>query len=258
MADLQVTLAFEGDLEAWAQGVKVAMLQGLRDAIEEVGREGLERLRDEVRGAGLGDRLPNTWRLELMPRRGLAYSPAAFIRSTAADIIDAFTRGATIKSRSGGFMAVPIPGGPMDRVRVFRGETSVQAATRRLGELVFVPIRPGLAMLVTKSIRKTRSGRWVRKKETDNFTPKYAAANIAEAVPVFWLVPQVRLSRRLNWPTIAREIERDFGQRVEANLRERIAKVDAGTTRGKATLAVLGQQEEGFSANLRNVSIALD
>ncbi len=258
MADLQLTLALQGDLEAWAQDVKVAMLQGARDAVQEVGRSGLERFRDEVRGAGLGERLPNTWRLELKPARGLAYSPAAFIRSTAADIIDAFTRGVTIKSRSGGFMAVPIPGGAMDRVRVFRGETSVQAAERRLGKLVFVPIRQGLAMLVTKSIRKTRSGRWVRKKERDHFSPKYAADNLAEGVPVFWLVPQVRISRRLNWPTIAREIEGQFGREVEANLRTRIAKVDGASTRGRATLALLGQQEEGFSTRLRSVSISLD
>lgn len=258
MADLQVELAFQGDLEAWARGVKLAMLQGTRDAVEEVGREGLEELRDEVRDAGLGDRLPNTWRLEMKPMRGLAYNPAAFIRSTAAEIIDAFTRGVTIRTRSGGMMAVPIPGGPMDRVRVFKGETSVQAAERRLGKLTFVPVRPGLGMLVSGAIRKTRSGRYVRKKEKDNFSPKYTAENITQAVPVFWLVPQVRLARRLDWPTIARRIERDFAATVEANLRVRIAAVDAGSTRGRATLAFLGQQEEGFASNLRGVSISLD
>lgn len=258
MRDLQFDLAIQGDLEAWAQDVKVAMLQGVRDASEETGREGLEQLRDEVRDAGLGERLPNTWRLEMQPKRGLAYNPAVFIRSTAADIIDAFTRGVVIKSRSGGMMAVPIPGGPMDRIRVFKGETSVQAAQRRLGELVFVPVRPGLAMLVSKAIRKTRSGRWVRKKEKDNFSPKYTAENIAEGVPVFWLVPQVRLSRRLNWPTIARAIEQTYGVRVEARLRERIGAVDMTTTRGRATSALLSQQGEGFAATLRDVSISLD
>jgi len=256
--DLQLRLALQGDLEAWAQDVKVAMLQGVRDAVEETGREGLELFRDDVRQAGLGDRLPNTWRLEMLPKRGLAYNPAAFIRSAAADIIDAFTRGVTIKSKSGGFLAVPIPGGPMDRIRVFKGETSVQAAERRLGQLVFVPVRQGLAMLVTKAVRQTRSGRWVRKKEKDNFSPKYTAENIAEAVPVFWLVPQVHLARRLNWPTIARQIEQTFAHAVEDKLRGRLAAVDAGTTRGRATLAFLDQQDRGFASDLRSVSISLD
>lgn len=251
-ADLTLALAFSGDLEAWADDLKTAMLQGLRDGVEDTGRIGLERLRDDVREAGLGERLPNTWRLDLHPQRGLAYSPAAFIRSTAARIIDAFTRGAVITSRDGGMMAVPIPGGPMDRIRVLRGETSVDAARRRLGELVFVPIRPGLGMLVTKLVRVTRSGRYSRVKDK-KYSPEYMAKNMQAAVPVFWLVPQVLLARRLNWPQIARDISQTFGAQVEASLRSRINAIDNTSTRGRASHAVLDDLGAGFSANLSSI-----
>ncbi|PHY12826.1 hypothetical protein CSW58_10010 [Caulobacter sp. B11] len=251
--DLTLALAFSGDLEAWADDLKTAMLQGLRDGVEDTGRIGLERLRDDVREAGLGERLPKTWRLDLHPTRGLAYSPAAFIRSTAARIIDAFTRGAVITSRDGGMMAVPIPGGPMDRIRVLRGETSVDAARRRLGELVFVPIRPGLGMLVTKRVRVTRSGRFNRTDDTKTYSPAYAAKNIKTGIPVFWLVPQVVLARRLNWPQIARDISQTFGAQVEASLRTRIAAIDNTSTRGRASHAVLDGLGAGFSANLSSI-----
>jgi hypothetical protein len=257
VSTLLVSLALTGDLEAWADAVKLAMLQAVKSATEDEAYFGvLNPLRDDIREAGLGDRLPNTWRLEMRPGRGrLAYNPAAFIRSAAPLIIDGFSRSAVVKAGGGRFMAVPVKGGPMDRIRLLRGETSVQAAERRLGKLTFVPVRQGLAMLVTKSVRQTRSGRYVRVKGRDNITSR---KDHETGVPVFFLVPQIRMTKRLSWEQIANQASTGFGERVEAELRRRIAAVEMPGLQGQARDAWLAQQGPGFSRRLSTVSLNLD
>ena len=257
MSALLVSLALTGDLEAWADAVKVAMLQAAKSATEDEAYLGvLNPLRDEVREAGLGDRLPNTWRLEMKPGRGrLAYNPAAFIRSAAPLIIDGFSRSAVVKAGGGRFMAVPVKGGPMDRIRLLRGETSVQAAERRLGKLTFVPVRQGLAMLVTKAVRQTRSGRYVRVKEKDTITPR---KDHQSAVPVFFLVPQIRMTKRLSWEATANAAATGFGERVEAELRRRIAAVQMPGLQGEARDKWLAQQGPGLARRLSSVTFNLE
>lgn len=242
------SLAIQGDLEQWVADFKVAMLRGVREATEEEGRIILELLREDVRDAGLGDRLPNTWRLDVLPGGGrLSYNPVAFIHSKAAKIIDAFERGVTIKGKDGGFLAVPVPDGPMDRIRVFEGEGSIAAAQRVLGELRFVPVRQGLGMLVAARTRLMKTGRRQAVRE-DMFSA--ARADHEADVPVFFLVPQVRLEKRLSWREIAERGEQGFANRVETRLRANIAAMPQSGARAAAANAWFDSQGSGFSGRL--------
>ncbi|WP_088183584.1 DUF6441 family protein [Sphingobium sp. Z007] len=57
--------------------------------------------RRQVRDAGMGNRLANTWRSETYPKGGRSLNPAGYIWSNAPAIIDAFSRGAYIRPVGG-------------------------------------------------------------------------------------------------------------------------------------------------------------
>ncbi len=58
-------------------------------------------LRDDVIGAGMGSRLAKTWRGETYPKGGTSLQPAGYVWSKAPEIIDAFSRGVTIRPVEG-------------------------------------------------------------------------------------------------------------------------------------------------------------
>lgn len=57
--------------------------------------------RQQVRDAGLGNRLANTWRSETYPNSGKSLNPAGYVWSAAPTIIDAYVRGAFIRPVNG-------------------------------------------------------------------------------------------------------------------------------------------------------------
>lgn len=223
--DLMITLAIQGDLERWAQEAKTGILQAVADAAKEEGREGLERLREDVRNAGLGDGVANAWRMDVKPRNRLAYSPAVFFHSAAPHIIEAFTKGQPIKGKP--LLAVPIPDSPADKIRIRRGQERTAEIEKRYGPLRAINLKGGGVMLVARG-RASSDGAGVRalvrRRATgtkDYFTPINQKNQVD--IPMFWLIPNVRLGKRLNWPEIARQIQADYAQRVEANIRKRLA-----------------------------------
>lgn len=58
-------------------------------------------LRDQVRDAGLGNRLANTWRGKTYPEQGRSLDPAGWVYSNAPDIVTSFATGAAILPHAG-------------------------------------------------------------------------------------------------------------------------------------------------------------
>jgi hypothetical protein len=76
--------------ESHLAGVITDAMRGATTTLKSV-------LRDQITGAGLGQRLANTWRAETYPGSGNALNPAGYAWSAAPEIVDAFSRGATIR-----------------------------------------------------------------------------------------------------------------------------------------------------------------
>jgi len=74
--------------------------------ITQIMREETNGLKDDyrkqVRDAGMGNRLANTWRSEAYPKGGRSLNPAGYVWSNAPAIIDAFAKGAYIRPVNGG------------------------------------------------------------------------------------------------------------------------------------------------------------
>lgn len=220
MRDLQFELAVTGDLERVTESRKVQYLTAVKESVQEEAKDVQQKLRDDVTGAGLGQKVANAWRLEVYPARSLSYTPSALLFSRAAHIIEAHSRGEPIRAKSGS-LAVPIPGTPAAEVRVPRGGGRVELMRRRFGELTLIVNRRGLAMLVANNVRQTVSGRY-RANTGRSQGRVFSRLTGGASLPLFWIVREVRMQKRLNWEGIAQEAEPGFRDRVEGNLRRRL------------------------------------
>lgn len=230
MPDLRLEMALRGDAEKWVGRAEEAILSALKFATSAAAGEGQELLREDVRLAGLGDGIANAWRLELYPRgRAYSWSPSAFLFSKAAHIVEAHENGEPIRG-AGGLLAVPIPDSPAYDIKVPRGGKRTEEVERRFGPLRLIVPRRGPPMLVAAG-RENKAGalkplRKVRHKSGGTFTP----LNQARAdIPMFWLVPQVRLDPVLHWRSIARRLEDIYADRADYWLRSYLNRFEAAS-----------------------------
>jgi len=143
--------------------------------------------RQQVVSAGLGTRLGNTVRNLNFPKGQTSLRAASLVYTKAPRILGAFERGATIRSKSGFYLAIPTeaagraPGG--------RRFTPGEWERRRGIKLRFVYRPRGGSLLVAENARLNTKGIAAisRSKTGRNQV----------TVPIFILVPQVRLNKRL-------------------------------------------------------------
>lgn len=172
-------------------------------AMREAGRDLQSKWRAQVHHAGLGLRLGKTVRVKTYPTVGESLNAASLVWSNAPVIISAHAEGAVIRSKIGGWLAIPTPAagrGPRGRKM-----TPKEWEQRRGLRLRFVRRRGAPSLLVADG-RLNARGLGVVSRST---TGRGRAT-----VPIFILVPQVTLAKRLN-------LERDVA-RVESTLASRI------------------------------------
>lgn len=178
--------AMAAELKAGEQAVSAAM--------REAGQELKGDWRAQVTGVGLGRRLSNSIRSRTYPRSGASLNAAALVWSKAPVIIGAHDTGPLIRSKDGFWLAIPLPAAG----KGIRGKalTPGEWERRRGLRLRFVYRRRGPSLLVADG-RLTSRGLGV---ESRSKTGRGRAT-----VPIFLLVPQVKLKKRLD---LARDAER--------------------------------------------------
>jgi len=156
-------------------------------ATREAGRDLKTDWRRQITGAGLGQRLARTIRSVQYPKGQPSLNAAALVWSKAPDIISAHDTGPLIRSKDGFWLAIPTPAAGRGRggARLTPGEWERRRGLR----LRFVYRRRGPSLLVAEG-RLNKGGRAVasRSKTGRGLT----------TVPIFLLVPQVKLPKRLD------------------------------------------------------------
>lgn len=194
----------------------------ITEAVKNAGDEIKERLRDDVRRARMGARLPTTWRGDFYPNRNISETPAYWIYSIAPHIISGHSgEPVTIGGRK--VYAVPIKGSPAENIKEPPGpRTKVDEAEARWGKLDLIPVRGrrARAMLVARDVRITtrkagRKGRLVRKARLKS--GDYGAG--AATVPLFWIVSGIHRVKRLRPREIMREAQAEWPRLVEGHYR---------------------------------------
>ncbi|RDD69934.1 DUF6441 family protein [Paracoccus versutus] len=168
--------------------------QAVTTAMREAGTGLKSAWRAQITGAGLGPRLARAIRSEAYPKGRASLNAAALVWSKAPVIVGAHDTGPLIRSKSGFWLTIPTPAaGKSTR----GGRITPLEWERRTGlRLRFVYRRTGPSLLVAEG-RLNKKGRAVasRSKTGRGLT----------TVPIFLLVPQVKLRKRLD---LARDAER--------------------------------------------------
>lgn len=196
---LRLTAAIQGSLtRIVSQEIKAAehaVTLGVRAATDGLKQD----LRDQVTGAGLGQRLAKTWRGKVFPK-GESMNAAGFVFSKAPEVVDSYAHGAVIRAHKSAYLAVPLPAaGKLAGRKKLTPETWEQVHGQKL---IFVPRRKGLALLVAENMR-------ARKGKRGGFTKASATAlrtgRGLTTVPIFVLIPQVTIQKRFDIESVGKK-----------------------------------------------------
>ena len=200
---MRLQAAIQGDLQALLKAelrnAERAVTAGIRAATDGLKTE----LRGQITGAGLGTRLANTWRGEVYPKSAQSIGAAGYVWSKAPGLVRLYAEGAVIRSKRGLFLAIPSPAA--GRFGDGRQKITPGSWERIHGmRLRFVYRKGSPSLLVADNARLTKRGR--------------AAANIGRSkgleftrlagrttVPLFILVPQVTVQKRLDVDGVAQK-----------------------------------------------------
>jgi hypothetical protein len=195
---MKLTVDFSPDLVALLEQEIRAGERAVTAAMKAAGAELKQDWREQITRAGLGHRLPRTIRNRTYPTSGDSINAAAFIWSNSPEILNAHDRGALIRSKSGFWLAIPTEAAGKGS----RGArlTPAQWERRRGMRLRFIYRRNGPSLLVAETARINTRGLAVASRA------KTGRGQVS--APIFLLVPQVKLRKRLD---LARDAERVAG-----------------------------------------------
>ena len=188
---LALTIEVTNDLAAFADRTGVKIRRGaMRGAQRFEARAKLD-YRQDVRRAGLGDRLANTWRTRVYPRRGESWHPTVHVWSNAPMLAAAHADGGTIAPKAGKFLAIPTEnvarkGG--------RRRTPLDIESEFNQDLIIKPTRhPNVFLALVRAVRARSRG------FRSASARRRAQGRAEQLLPMFILVRQVTLMPRLNW-----------------------------------------------------------
>jgi hypothetical protein len=191
---MKLKIAFNPDLVALMQAEIAAGEKAVSTAMRQAGTALKSAWRGQINDSGLGTRLGNSIRLATYPKGGESLNAAALVWSNAPVIIGAHDTGPLIRSKDGFWLAIPTPaaGKSTKGGRITPGEWERRTGLR----LHFIYRRRGPSLLVAEGRLNSKR----RAVESKSKTGRGVAT-----VPIFLLVPQVKLLKRLD---LARDADR--------------------------------------------------
>jgi len=168
-------------------------------------------LRAQITAAFGSQRLANTWQSEEFPKLPkTSLGAASVVYSKAPHIIEAFEQATVIKSAKGFWLAIPSPDCPKGP-----GGSRLTPSTfpeDRFGKLRFVYRQGKSSLLVVDQVRRGTGKRGGIRKGTAAAIKK----GTTETIVMFFLVPQVRLSKRIDPQSAYAKAEDDLLNNVIA------------------------------------------
>lgn len=191
---MKLDLSVTGDIVAAMRAEVLAGEMAVTTAMRVAGAGLKSDWRAQITRARLGQRLANTIRSKTFPAAGESLEAAALIWSNAPRIIGAHDTGPLIRSKDGFWLAIPTPAaGKGTRGKAL---TPGEWERRRGLRLRFVYRRGGPSLLVADGRLNSRGLGVASRSKTGRGQ---------STVPIFLLVPQVKLAKRLS---LARDAER--------------------------------------------------
>ncbi len=191
---MKLDLSLTGDIVNVMRAEILAGEKAVTTAMRVAGAGLKSDWRAQITRARLGQRLANTIRSKTYPAAGDSLEAAALIWSNAPQIIGAHDTGPLIRSKDGFWLAIPTPAaGKGTRGKAL---TPGEWERRRGLRLRFVYRRGGPSLLVADGRLNSRGLGVASRSKTGRGQ---------STVPIFLLVPQVKLAKRLS---LVRDAER--------------------------------------------------
>ena len=184
---MKLKLDITPDLVAAVAAEVKAGEKAVTAAMREAGTGLKTAWRGQITGAGLGRRLANSIRSQTFPRSGESLDAVALVWSKAPVIVGAHDTGPLIRSKDGFWLAIPTEAAGRD---LRGGKITPGEWERRRGlRLRFVYRRRGPSLLVAEGRLNSRGLGVASRSKTGRGRT---------TVPIFLLVPQVKLPKRLD------------------------------------------------------------
>jgi len=195
---MKLKLDFDPDLVGMLKEEIKAGEHAVTEAMKSAGADLKQAWREQITRAGLDHRLPRSIRNRTYPKGKDSIDAAAFVWSNAPEILLAHDKGVLIRSKSGFYLAIPteVAGKGRGGSRLTPGEWEQQRGMR----LRFIYRRSGPSLLVAEKARINTRGTAVASRS------KTGRGQVS--TPIFILVPQVKLPKRLD---LARDADRVAG-----------------------------------------------
>jgi hypothetical protein len=191
---MKLDLSVTGDIVTAMRAEILAGEKAVTTAMRAAGNGLKSDWRAQITRARLGQRLSNTIRSKTYPAAGESLEAAALVWSKAPQIIGAHDTGPLIRSKDGFWLAIPTPaaGKGLKGRRITPGEWERRRGLR----LRFVYQPRGPSLLVADGRLNSRGL---------GVGSRLKTGRGKATVPIFLLVPQVKLAKRLD---LARDAER--------------------------------------------------
>ena len=191
---MKLELSVTSDIVTAMRAEVLAGEKAVTAAMRAAGNDLKSSWRAQITRARLGQRLANTIRSKTFPAAGESLEAAALIWSNAPQIIGAHDTGPLIRSKDGFWLAIPTPAaGKGTRGKAL---TPGEWERRRGLRLRFVYRRGGPSLLVADGRLNSRGL---------GVASRSKMGRGKATVPIFFLLPQVKLAKRLD---LARDAER--------------------------------------------------
>lgn len=213
---MRIEVSLTGDLASLMETEVRAVEQAVTTGVVATARELQADWRGQIGKAGLGQRLANSIRLRRYPRAGASASAAAVVNAASPKIVEAFDRGALIRSKDGFYLAIPTPAAGLTGLAAGgkRQRITPGAWERRTGMRLRYVWRPGRpALLVADDARLNTRGLAAPKRGKRR---RDGTLTGAQTVVIFILLPQVRLRKRLDLDRATKAAEARLPQAILA------------------------------------------
>lgn len=174
------------DIARLMQGEIEAGQKAVTSAVRDAGKDLQDDWRRQITSAGLGQRLARTIRSEVYPKGRNSLNAASMVWTRAPVIVDAHATGPLIRSKDGFWLAIPTEAAGKSRSgkRPTPGEWEARTGLR----LRFIYRKNGPSLLIAEA-RMSKHGRAA--------VSRSKTGRGMASIPIFLLVPQVSLRKRL-------------------------------------------------------------
>lgn len=151
-----LTAVLSGNYAQVIESRQIALMKGSKLATSETSGSVKSATRRDLRSAGYKNPVPNLIQDEVYPRgQKLSYTPSAQVFSTAPNIIAPAALGLRVTPQTAESLIIPLSDSPAKALRRRRGQSLVEAAKEKWGNLQVIK-RPGKTNLLGAKVRNSR------------------------------------------------------------------------------------------------------